>query len=236
MKIQNPNQTDVRGEIELLVGELSLKGNRILELGCGRAEKTQAIAQTCLPAEIVALEVDLRQHEKNLSREALPGVTFKLGGAEAIPLDDNSFDLVMMFKSLHHVPVEHMATALNEIRRVLKPGGIAWISEPVFAGDFNEIMRLFHDEQMVRNAAFEAVRQAVEQGQLLLKKQLFFNVRNRFKDFADFDARMIQVTHSDHRLSPATYGAVRSKFESYMTSTGAEFLTPQRVDLLIKPQ
>lgn len=235
MKIQDSLQTAIYSEIDLLLTELQLKDRRILELGCGRAEKTRAIAQTNLPAELVAMEVDLRQHEKNLAQEALPGVTFKLGGAEAIPFDDASFDLIMMFKSLHHVPLEYMDSALLEIRRVLKPGGMAWISEPVFAGDFNEIMRLFHDEKLVRESAFQAVRNAVEHGTFQLKKQLFFNVRNRFKNFNDFDVRMIQVTHSEHHLLPATYSKVREKFDSFMTPLGAEFLTPQRVDLLIKP-
>lgn len=235
MKLQDPTQTTIASEIELLLRELDLKGRRVLELGCGRAEKTRALAQTQLPAEVVAMEVDIRQHEKNLQQEAIPGVTFVFGGAESIPYPDASFDCVMMFKSLHHVPQEHMGLALQEIRRVLKPGGSAWISEPVFAGDFNEIMRLFHDEELVREAAFEAVRNTVERGDLSLKKQLFFNVRNRFSSFTEFDARMIQVTHTDHRMPVDTFNAVRTKFESFMKPTGAEFLTPQRVDLLTKP-
>jgi ubiquinone/menaquinone biosynthesis C-methylase UbiE len=234
MKIQDPNQTSVLSELELILSELPLKGSKILELGCGRAEKTRAIAQTGLPEKLVALEVDIRQHEKNLTLEPLPGVEFTLGGAEAIPFDDNRFDFVVMFKSFHHVPVAHMGTALSEIRRVLKPGGAAWISEPVFAGDFNEIMRIFHDEKTVREAAFQAVRNAVDEGLFSLRKQMFFNVRNQFKDFDDFDSRMIQVTHSDHQLSDETYAEVRNKFDSFLTLEGARFLTPQRVDLLEK--
>lgn len=234
MKIQDSNQTAILGELDLLLSELPLKDARILELGCGRADKTKAIALTNLPSEIVALEVDQRQHEKNLLLKPLPGVRFALGGAEAIPFDDDNFDVVMMFKSFHHVPVSHMASALREIHRVLRPGGCAWISEPVFAGDFNEIMRIFHDEKIVREAAFDALRSAVGKGLFSLKKQLFFNVRNHFQNFDDFDRRMIQVTHSDHQLSAETYAKVRAKFESHMTPDGAEFFTPQRVDLLVK--
>jgi 2-methylisocitrate lyase-like PEP mutase family enzyme len=66
-----------------------------------------------------------------------------------------------MFKSLHHVPVPLMDQALAEIRRVLKPGGLAYISEPVFAGEFNEVLRLFHDESIVRREAFSAIERAV---------------------------------------------------------------------------
>jgi len=139
-----------------------------------------------------------------------------------------------MFKSLHHVPMPHMDRALGEIARVLKPGGLAWISEPVFAGELNEVFRLFHDEQAVREAAFAAIRKAVAAGRLRLEKQLFFNTRSFFENFDQFDRRMIQVTHTDHRLAPDLYRHVKEKFETYMTPDGATFHPPQRVDLLRK--
>jgi SAM-dependent methyltransferase len=161
-------------------------------------------------------------------------VHFRHGGAEAIPATDNSFDIVLMFKSLHHVPMENMDRALSEIARVLKPGGLAWISEPVFAGDLNEVFRLFHDEKAVREAAFAAIRKAVDDGRLRLDKQLFFNTRSFFESFDQFDQRMIRVTHSSHHLSTGLCLKVKEKFESYMTPEGATFLNPQRVDLLRK--
>lgn len=235
MKIADPDQADLVNEIRLMLDELPFDAATVLELGCGRAEKTRLLAETGRPREIVALEVDSIQNARNLEITDLPAVSFRHGGAEAIPADDNSVDIVLMFKSLHHVPMEHMDQALSEIARVLKPGGMAWISEPVYAGDLNEVFRLFHDEKTVREAAFAAICRAVEEGRLLLEKELFFNTRSFFENFAQFDQRMIQVTHSNHRLSPALYQQVREKFESYLTPEGATFLNPQRVDLLRKP-
>lgn len=235
MKIADPAQTTVVNEVKLMLGELPFDGARVLELGCGKAEKTRTLAETGRCKEIVALEVDNIQHARNLEITDLPTVSFRHGGAEAIPAEDASFDIVIMFKSLHHVPMEHMDRALAEIARVLKPGGLAWISEPVFAGDLNEVMRLFHDEQIVREAAFAAVRKAVESGLLALKRQLFFNTRSQFDDFDAFDRRMIRVTHSNHALSPELYAQVRTKFKAHLTPEGATFYPPQRVDLLQKP-
>jgi ubiquinone/menaquinone biosynthesis C-methylase UbiE len=235
MKIADPTQTTLVNEVKLMLDELPFDGARVLELGCGKAEKTRTLAETGRVAEILALEVDPIQHARNLQVTDLPNVRFAQGGAEAILAEDNSFDIVIMFKSLHHVPVEHMDQALCEITRVLKPGGLAWISEPVFAGDLNEIMRLFHDEKIVREAAFAAVCRAVEDGRLSLKEERFFNTRSQFDSFAQFDARMIRVTHSNHSLSPELYREVEEKFAAHLTPQGVTFFTPQRVDLLEKP-
>ncbi|MDQ5914487.1 MAG: hypothetical protein QG584_369 [Pseudomonadota bacterium] len=235
MKIADSTQTALVNEVKLMLDALPFDGARVLELGCGKAEKTRTLAETGRVAEILALEVDAIQHARNLEVTDLPNVRFAHGGAEAIPAEDNSFDIVIMFKSLHHVPVEHMDAALSEIARVLKPGGLAWISEPVFAGELNEIMRLFHDEKIVREAAFMAACRAVEDGRLSLREERFFTTRSQFDSFEQFDARMIRVTHSKHALSPDLYRAVQEKFATHLTPAGATFLNPQRVDLLQKP-
>lgn len=235
MKIADPAQTQRCNEVQLMLAELPFDGARVLELGCGRAEKTRTLAETGRVQEILALEVDAIQHARNLQITDLPRVRFALGGAEAIPAEDGSFDIVIMFKSLHHVPMGQMDQALAEVARVLRPGGLAWISEPVYAGELNQVMRLFHDEKEVREAAFAAVCGAVERGVLALERQLFFQTRSHFADFDAFDQRMIQVTHSDHRLSPALYAQVRQQFEAHLTPEGATFFNPQRVDLLRKP-
>jgi ubiquinone/menaquinone biosynthesis C-methylase UbiE len=235
MHIQQPGIDGVVMESEVYQRLLPLDGAHIIELGCGGAMHTRALAESGRPASILACEVDTIQHEKNLAITDLPSVTFNHAGAEAIPAADASTDIVMMFKSLHHVPLESMATALQEIRRVLKPGGVAYISEPVYAGDFNEVLRLFHDEKAVREAAFTAVCDAVEAGTLELVQQHFFNTPMAFTDFAEFEQKIIGVTHTEHRLSPELLQTVREKFESYQGEEGANFVMPIRVDLLHCP-
>ena len=234
MKISDPTDDILCDEYDLIAVELPLENAHVLELGCGKAEKTRAIAQSGKVAAIVALEVDAIQHAQNLQIADLPNVSFRHGAAEAIPAADASFDIVMMFKSLHHVPTDRMDLALSEIRRVLKPGGLAWISEPVYAGEFNEILRLFHDEKVVREAAFAAVRRAVEDGRFMLVRQRFFSAAGHFDSFGQFEERVIRVTHTDHRLAPELLAAVRRKFETHLSATGADFRNPLRVDILRK--
>ena len=222
-------------ESEIYKRMLELDGKRILELGCGNAEITRDIATSGLNRSITALEVDEIAYEKNLQITDLPNVTFGLAGAQDIPLDDESVDVVFMFKSLHHVPPDVMERSMREIRRVLAPGGLAYISEPVFAGDFNEILRLFHDEQQVREAAFNTVKKVVDEGLFDLVEETFFNSPMGFANFADFEDKVLKVTHTDHVLEDDVYSTVKRRFEEYAGDGGAHFQVPIRVDLLRRP-
>ena len=232
MKIDDPTAYRTASELEVIESRLPLRGREILELGCGRAWMTRQIAERFAPKRVIATEVDRIQHGKNLQISDLPAVTFVIGGAEAIDLPDASIDVVLMLKSLHHVPVPLMPRALKEIARVLRPGGLAYISEPVYRGAFNEIMSLFNDERSVRKAAFNAVKAAVEGGSLELVEQIFFDAPGWFRDFDDFEARMLRVTHTEHHIDRALHAKIRSAFMSHMTDDGAHFLKPSRVDLL----
>jgi ubiquinone/menaquinone biosynthesis C-methylase UbiE len=233
MEISHPHIELVCNEQDIYEA-LPLDGARVLDLGCGKAEKTRLLAQGGRVASILALEVDAIQHAKNRLILDLPNVRFELGGAEQIPADDASFDIVFLFRSLHHVPVENMNQALAEIHRVLAPGGLAYVSEPIFAGEYNEILRLFHNEERVREAAFSALKRAVDSGRFQLVRQIFFQTIVRFADFLQFEENVLKVTHTSHQLSPELYARVRTKFSEHSTDKGATFHTPIRVDLLQK--
>jgi ubiquinone/menaquinone biosynthesis C-methylase UbiE len=232
MQLQCEDINRICAESEIWNGLLKLDNADILELGCGAAELTRQIASSGVDCQVTAMEVDQIQHAKNLQVTDLSNVQFVSGGAEAIPAEDASFDTVLMFKSLHHVPLNQMDRAMDEIWRVLKPGGVAYISEPIFAGDFNEILRLFHDEEKVRKEAFEAVKDAVEGGGFKLVDEVFFLSRMHFMNFSEFEAQVIAATHSQHHLSEVIYELVRKKFHMLMTANGVDFLMPMRVDLL----
>lgn len=236
MSIAVAGSLPTSSDFELISRLLPLEDARLLELGCGTALTTRRLAESFPLREIVAMEVDRIQHARNLLIPDLPNVSFVLGGAEAIELPDASVDAVIMLKSLHHVPAESMDRALSEIARVLRPNGLAYISEPVYAGDFNEILRLFNDERVVREAAFEAVRRAVEEGPLQFEQEIHFLSPSRFEGFEEFERRVLGATHSSFDLDAELYGQVRERFMRHVKHDGrAEFLNPMRVDLLRRP-
>lgn len=222
----------VTDELDLLHTLVNLdQPRKIVELGCGAAELARKLLARFPDCEVTGLEVDERQHAKNLL-QPLPGLHFMQAGAQAIPFPVGAFDLALMLKSLHHVPLALMDQALSEVRRVLKPGGLLYVSEPVFAGALNEVMRLFHDEELVRAAALRAVQQAVASGDWEQLSESRFHVPVVYRDFAEFEARMMGVTFVNHQLDAATLQQVRERFMPHMTADGANFLRPMRVNLL----
>lgn len=225
----------VKDETALLASLVPLDGAHVLELGCGAGEFTRRLAQATPIASIVGYEVDAIQNGKNLAAPPTPKVTFAAGGAEAIEAADASVDGVAMMKSLHHVPVESLDAALAEIARVLKPGGWLYVSEPVFDGPYNDMVRLFHDEGRVRREAYGALGRAEQRGVLEQEREIHFASEVTYRDFADFEQRMIAVTHTEHRLSLGLLARVRERFETHMTPEGARFVRPMRVNLMRRP-
>ncbi len=227
--MSTPRVTD---ELDLLQSLVNLEQHpRIIELGCGAAQLSRQLLSRFPGCEVAALEVDERQHAKSLLQPQ-QRLRFMQAGAQAIPFEAEHFDLALMLKSLHHVPLDLLGQALAEVHRVLRPQGLLYVSEPVFAGALNEVMRLFHDEEIVRAAALRAVHQAVASGDWEQVEEVFFETPVHYRDFAEFEQRMIGVTFADHRLDAATLAAVRARFEPHMTAGGAHFVRPMRVNLL----
>jgi SAM-dependent methyltransferase len=218
-------------ELDVLAGMLPLAGQHIVELGCGAAQLSRALLGRHADSRVTGLEVDERQHAKNLAAPHA-GLEFVAAGAQAIPFADASFDLALMLKSLHHVPLPLMAQALGEVARVLRPGGHLYVSEPVYSGAFNDVIRVFNDEGVVRAAAQAALDQALRTGAWTQVAECHFEMPVRFQDFADFEQRMMRPTFADHRIDDAKIAAARVAFEPHVGPDGARFNRPMHVRLL----
>ena len=225
----------VADERELLRRLVPLAGARVADIGCGDAALSRRLLGPGMAASVAALEVDRAQHAKNLAAPPVAGLAFHFAPADALPFADASFEAALMLKSLHHVPVARMDAALAEVARVLVPGGLLYVSEPVFAGPFNEVMRVFHDEEAVRAAALEALRRAAARGVLEVVEERHFDAPVAFRDFDDFAARMMQVTHTALAPDAATVAEARRRFEAHLGPGGARFVRPMRVNLMRRP-
>ncbi len=218
-------------ELPVLAACAALDGRHLIELGCGNARLLRRILQAHRNSRGVGLEVDAIQHARNLA-DPQPGLTFVAAGAQAIPFADGTFDLALMLKSLHHVPVEAMDQALKEVARVLRPGGLLYVSEPVYDGALNDIVRLYNDEGPVRAAAQAALDHAITGPLWTQVDERRFDMPVHFTDFDEFERRMMYPTFVDHHIDEALRLRVQAAFQPHQTDQGVDFTRPMHVRVL----
>jgi ubiquinone/menaquinone biosynthesis C-methylase UbiE len=110
-----------------LASKVDLKGKTVLEIGSGRGGGAGYIAEFFKPVFYTGL--DLAQYAVNLANQnnSLPNLKFIQGSAEAIPLTNQSVDVVINVESSHaYGSVEKF---LHEVWRVLTPGGYFLIAD-----------------------------------------------------------------------------------------------------------
>jgi ubiquinone/menaquinone biosynthesis C-methylase UbiE len=101
------------------------KGLRVLEVGCGQGVVMNNLAMR--GADAYGIDQSVVSISRALDGAAELGhrdrVHASNGDAECLPFADGTFDAVVSFGVLHHTP--DTAGAVAEVRRVLKPGGLA---------------------------------------------------------------------------------------------------------------
>jgi ubiquinone/menaquinone biosynthesis C-methylase UbiE len=109
----------------------------LLDLACGPGVVTAALAPRA--ASIVAFDATepmLEKAKARCARAGLLNVDFKCGNAENLPFEDAQFDGVVTRLAVHHFADPQRA--LNEMFRVLRPGGAAVIVDIVSSEDADE--------------------------------------------------------------------------------------------------
>jgi SAM-dependent methyltransferase len=105
-----------------------IKGKKILDIGSSFGWFEQmALKAGC--KEVVGIEPEEKLFYE--AQKEVPRAIFKKGSALKIPAKDKTFDLVVMFDVLEHLPKNKEIVALKEIKRVLKDGGKLVLSTPL---------------------------------------------------------------------------------------------------------
>jgi SAM-dependent methyltransferase len=128
-----------------------IEGMNLLEVGSGRGGGARHIAGYLRPASYTG--VDLAQNAVELANKIhqLPNLRFIQGNAEAIPVADDSMDVVINVESCHSYGC--VTTFLKEVRRVLKPGG------HLLLVDFRKVENIEAFREQLRAAGMEWVEE-----------------------------------------------------------------------------
>jgi ubiquinone/menaquinone biosynthesis C-methylase UbiE len=129
-------------------------GESILDVGCGTGDLTRLARETTgAIGQVVGIDaspemIDVarrkaaRQHSK---------VDFRVGLIEQLAFADETFDVALSSLMIHHLPVDLRQRGLQELRRVVKPGGRLVIVDFKQDGNLNELAAL------VKAAGFDHV-------------------------------------------------------------------------------
>jgi ubiquinone/menaquinone biosynthesis C-methylase UbiE len=114
-----------------------VRGKYLLDLGCGAGESSvyfalkgaRCVATDWSPSMVSAAGRLAQMHQVEIETRML--------NASDIDFPDNTFDIVYAANLLHHVETD---LALREIHRVLKPGGVACMWDPL---KYNPLINLY---------------------------------------------------------------------------------------------
>lgn len=106
-------------------GADSAPGRRVLDAGCGVGWGSRILHMSGA-ASVIGVDVDAGALAD--ARRRVPGVEFVLGDLAKLPFQDARFDLVTCFEAIEHVADPR--AVLDELRRVLAPGGVVFVSSP----------------------------------------------------------------------------------------------------------
>lgn len=188
------------------IDHLKLKGSEgILEVGCGDGNILVNLRQGGHKGKLTGLEINdgmFRESVEMQKKESLqPLIEFIVGFADNLPFPDKSFDVVLAFFMLYHMP--DIQKTLREWKRVLKDNGKVLIStgsslnkpkhkqfkkmvevligkttSPQFSSSFN----LENAEEQL-TGVFKIVDKFVYEGQIKIEKaQPYLNAFNSIRD------------------------------------------------------
>jgi SAM-dependent methyltransferase len=112
-----------------LVEQIDFRGERYLDIGCGNGAFTIGLGREF--SQVYGIDVEearLAEFHQKVEARDLRNYTVQSTSAEAMDFPDNYFDVITAIEVIEHIP--DLPAALDEIHRVLKPGGIFGITCP----------------------------------------------------------------------------------------------------------
>ena len=114
------------GQLQILqeVGGID-KSCNVMELGCGTGDLAEQLAE--IAGRVAA--IDFSENMIRIASERFPHIDFRVADAEAVPFEDNAFDVVVSNYTAHHFARPKIVFA--EAGRLLKPGGRLVVIMPI---------------------------------------------------------------------------------------------------------
>ena len=214
-------QTQDSEHLERILNFIDVKkGMRILDLGTGSGYLSFPIAKNNPCCDVIGLDIVNKAIETNRARalaEGIKNLSFVSYNGIDFPFDANTFDLVVTRYALHHFPdIEH---SIGEVSRVLKSGGMLFISDPCpnecdterFVDDYMRLKKDGHIKFYTRDEWTDICR---KQGLMVVDS---FNSSIRFPKKKDTAYGYEEVLGKHDQAVINSYNLVETDTELYLT-------------------
>lgn len=192
----------------------------VLEIGCGVGSQTQVLLRNNDGTKFTAIDTSLKSLES--AREVLGDASHRLrlhfGDACSIEYEDNSFDHAFVCFVLEHLADPR--TALEELRRVVKPGGTLTVIE----GDHGSVVMHPHSDAALAAVGCQMSAQERAGGDACIGRRLYPLLRKAgFRDVV-VEPRQVYADGSRPDLQ-----------EGFVVKTFTAMIEGVRDDALCKP-
>ena len=140
--VESRNQFQNVAQLQDLAGRLVI-GARILDLGCGSGKPIDAFF---LANGFDVTGVDISEEQIRLARQALPSGRFVQGEMTEVDFPPESFEAIVSFYAIFHVPREEHAVLLGKAWSLLRPGGHILVT--MGSGEWEGTEEDFHGTKM----------------------------------------------------------------------------------------
>jgi ubiquinone/menaquinone biosynthesis C-methylase UbiE len=152
--------------------------SKILDLGCGAGQDARYLAEAGM--EVLGLDISKEMVEEAKKRN--PTISFNVGDFLSFSLMDDEFDAVWCSTVFHHIPSDQDEVFIKKIQRVLRSGGLLYISTGVGDNEnegwtdaewetknekiptrmYNKIMTSEKFENLIKKFSFEITQKFVD--------------------------------------------------------------------------
>jgi len=121
----------IRGGMQTIQRRSSLYGKKVLDYGCGIGRWVEFFQR----AGCIYSGLDIAKEMIKIAKKRYPKVDFQTLDNDRIPYPSKSYDIVCSIAVIHHNHYPHQEEILDEIVRVLRPGGFLLLFEGIGPSD-----------------------------------------------------------------------------------------------------
>lgn len=168
---------------------VDLDGKKVLEVGSGRGGGASYVARGLHPKDMIGMDYSANAVDFSNKNNASVNLSFVEGDAENLPFEDESYDVVLNVESSHCYG--NMQQFVNEVYRILKPGGYFSWADLRSSEEGSELPIIFD------NAGFEIKQEGTitpqvvhaldlihERKMEMIEKNVPSLIQSAFRDFA----------------------------------------------------